>query len=340
MRVSRFLRILRWFLVPFAAFVICAPEAFAQDSVGRFQGRVFLEGTREGVAGATVRAEPPRFQPNGDPETIAVPVETVTDDNGRFALTWLRSGIWRVTASLEGLEDALVRIEVTQGETFKCTARQIQHCKEKIEVFMSKPRSAVERVLEGVADGLDTAQIKADLIAADEAYNRGEYQAAIDGYNGLLAIAPTLTALHLQIGTAHRALEEYEEALASYDRLLAADPDHPGVKDEIARTRLYMGDLGAADDLTAAAGGSGSREDLYTLGELEFSKGDAAAAAGWYEKAVAADPSWEKPVFKLGLVALNQGDIEGAKAQFQKVIDLAPNSEDGAQAKATLAALP
>ena len=75
-------------------------------------------------------------------------------------------------------------------------------------------------------------------------------------------------------------------------------------------------------------------------GEVAFQKGNVDDAAGWYKKSAAADPSWESPVFKLGMVALNRGDIEGAKVLFQKVIDLAPDSEEGAQAKATLAALP
>ena len=38
-------------------------------------------------------------------------------------------------------------------------------------------------------------------------------------------------------------------------------------------------------------------------------------------------------------VRINKGDIETAKVNFQKVIDIAPNSEDGAQAQATLSAL-
>ena len=82
MSVSSFLRILRWFLVPAAAFVICPPEAFAQEQ-GRLQGRVFIEGTRDPVEGAVVRLDPPMYQANGfDLETMAKTVETVTDSGG------------------------------------------------------------------------------------------------------------------------------------------------------------------------------------------------------------------------------------------------------------------
>ena len=40
------------------------------------------------------------------------------------------------------------------------------------------------------------------------------------------------------------------------------------------------------------------------------------------------------------LVALNKGDFEGAKEHFRRVVELDPNSEEGTQASATLAALP
>ena len=71
-------------------------------------------------------------------------------------------------------------------------------------------------------------------------------------------------------------------------------------------------------------GAAASPEDLYNLGEVAFGEGNVDVAAEWYEKSVAADPEWEPPVFKLALVALNRGDIEGAKVLFQKVLGPGP----------------
>ena len=148
-----------------------------------------------------------------------------------------------------------------------------------------------------------------------------------------------MTTLHQDVGDAHRALAEFDAAIAAYERYRAAAPDDEAVERKIARAQLLMGDLAAARDL-AAAGGDASPEDLYNLGEVAFSEGDIDAAAGWYEKSAAADPEWPPPVFKLGMVALNRGDIEGAKALFQQVVDIAPDSEEAAQAQGILAALP
>jgi outer membrane protein assembly factor BamD (BamD/ComL family) len=330
-------------LLPSAVLLAGAPPGFAQEQ-GSIQGRVFLEGTRNPVAGAVVRAEPPRFAPDGTRETLARPLETVTDANGRFALNWMRSGIWTTTVTIEGFEPSALRIEVTQGESHACSATQLRRCVQPIEFYLARLEPGADRTVERALGqaGLgsrELQQAKADLTAADAAYNRGDYRAAIDGYARLLAAWPQMTVLHQDIGDAHRALAEFEDALAAYERFLAAEPDDEAIMRKIARTKLLTGNLDAAQELAAAAG-SASREDLYNLGEVEFSNGNVDAAAAWYEKAAAADPAWPPPVLKLGLVALNRGDLARAKTLFQQVIKLAPDSEEGAQAKSMLEALP
>lgn len=342
MRFLCVLRVLSLFVVPVAVFSICAPEAFAQDS-GRLQGRVFIEGTRDPVAGALVYMDPPEYQPDGvTKETLAMPVETLTDDGGRFFFIYLRSGLWHVNVTAEGYFNDVGRLEVTQTRTMKCSATQERLCKAPIEFNLSPVKSdavlKVEAAFAGVEiPDFELEEAKLDLTAADDAYNAEDFRTAIDGYNKLVSDWPEWYLLHQEIGDSHRQLGEFAEALVSYERFLLAEPDNEVVQRKIPRTKLLMGDFGAAGDL---AEGAASREDFYNLGEVEFQKGETAAAADWYEKAVAADPTWEPPVFKLGVVALNQGDVEGAKARFQQVINLAPDSESGAQAKAMVAALP
>jgi len=335
-------RLFRLFLVPAAVFVLCAPEAFAQDS-GRLQGRVFVEGSRDPVEGAVVHLEPPIMQPDGfTRETLARPVETETDADGRFFFIYLRSGLWGVDITAEGYFNAVGRLEVTQTRTMRCSFTQQKFCKAPIEFYMPPVKSGSELRAEAALVEFDVPdyeldQAKLDLTAADDAYNAENFRTAIDGYSELISAWPDWYLLYQEIGDAHRQLGEFEEALASYERFLLAEPDNEAVNRKIPRTRLMMGDFEAAGEL---AEGAASREDFYNLGEVEFQKNNADVAAGWYEKAVAADPTWEQPVYKLGMVALNKGDIEGAKALFQQVLDMAPDSESGAQATAMLTALP
>ena len=92
---------------------------------------------------------------------------------------------------------------------------------------------------------------------------------------------------------------------------------------------------GAAGDDTGD-----SREELYNQGEAAFAVGDSAQAVEWFRKANERDLGWVKPLFKLGLVSLNLGDVDGAKRWFEEVVETAPSSPEGAQATAILGSLP
>ena len=319
-----FTHVYRGLLVIALLLAVAVPSAMAQNGSGRVNGRV-VDQAGEPIAGVAILAQAEGQRAGG----ISSEFEGTSDDNGRFSLLGFSSGPWTVSARIDGYEPQQASVNVTQ-------------------VGFRSVNFTLERILTGIEllvgtealQGLDVAALEADLDAANSAFDAADYDTAISGYTDLLSALPTLTYLHLNIGNAHRGKGEYEMALASYETL-SGDPERgEQVKVEIARTRLAMGDLDAASDIATSAGADASREDLYNLGEVDFARGDIDAAAGWYEKAAAVAPNWEKPWFKLALVSLNRGDVDTAKQHFQKVVDMAPNSEEGAQAQATLSALP
>ena len=83
-----------------------------------------------------------------------------------------------------------------------------------------------------------------------------------------------------------------------------------------------------------------SREELFNQGEAAFAAGYSAQAAEWYQKAHDRDRRWVKPLFKLGLVSLNLGDIKGAKQWFEQAVEADLGSPEGAQATTILGSLP
>ena len=303
----------------FAALLLgLAAPALAQS--GRMAGRVVDNETGDPIVGAQITIQKP-----GDDTR-----EAVTDDDGRFSLIGFASGQWQVYVKAEGYNDDLGNVNVTQSTS------------PAVDFRLNRVRHALVRALgEDAMEGLDPDEIEAELEAADAAFNAEDWDGAIAGYTSLMEKLPQLTNLYSQIGQAYRARGDYQQALEAFEARLAVEPDNQNVSADIARTKLAMGDFSAQEELTAAASGlDASREDLYNLGELEFAQGAVDAAAGWYEKAAMVDPSWALPVFKLALVALNKGDFEGAKEHFRRVVELDPNSEEGTQASATLAALP
>jgi len=305
------------FLVIMLAVGVLAPTVLAQGAI--FSG-VVVDEDGNPLPGATVVAEmadanPPRF-------------EQQTDENGRWSMIGLASGEWMVTVEAEGFHPSPGPIQLRFGVNPPST------------IDLNRIRHPLVVALGDEAfEGLDPDVIEQNLEAADAAYNDAQWQAAIDGYSEILEQLPIMNDLHMQIGIAHRQLENYDEAIGLFEQAREGDASlESEVEAEIARTRMAMGDFDAVGD--ALAGANSSREDLYNLGELEFAKGEVDTAAGWYEMAAAADPNWAKPLFKLALVALNKGDTETAKTFFAQVVDKEPDSEEAVQAQAVLSQLP
>jgi len=308
------------FLTLFAVLLAASTFAPGVSAQGALAGKILDEETEAPIVGALIVFENPSANP--------ARIEQTTDEEGGFTVLGMASGTWSIRPSAEGYEPRPGTIDV----------RQVRN--PAVEIFLKRLKHPLELALGSEAfEGLDPAAIGDELDAADAAYDSEEWDAALSGYDAVLAKLPVYTDLHLKRGNTLQEMEQYEDAIAAFEAGATANPQlRSQVDPAIARLRMQMGDFEGAEALLAS--GAGSREDLYNLGEVEFAKGDVDAAAGWYEKAAALDPTWAKPFFKLALVQLNKGDMEGAKAFFAQVVEKDPSSEEGTQAQATLDALP
>jgi tetratricopeptide (TPR) repeat protein len=202
----------------------------------------------------------------------------------------------------------------------------------------------------GALAGVNSKELQAELAAADQLYNSGQYDQAIAAYQAVLAKTPVLTALNLQIAQAYRmkasdaqkannkdeAQKSYDSAIAAYEQMLKADPKSDKAKIGIGMTNLEKGDLDAAEKTLdeAALTPGATKEVFYNLGEVKFAKAKNEDAIKAYERAAQMDPNWGKPVFALGKVSLNKGDKDGAIKYFEQVVTVDPMSPEAAQAKA------
>ena len=298
-----------------AVFVLAFAGAAAAQ-IGRVGGTV-KDDTGNPIKGATVMAENASSSPNSFTAT--------TDDKGRFSIIGLKAGRWVFTASAPGFETT------APGSLDVRTVGQPNPPLEfKLKKGSSGPTSALGT--------LAAKDLQAELASADNLYNSQRWDDAIAAYRAIMAKAPALSVINLQIAAAYRNKKEYDSAIAAYNELLKVDPNNDKAKIGIGMTNLEKGDLAAADDtLTRAAQGqSATREVYYNLGEVKFAKGQADDAAKWYQKASELDPSWGKPILKLALVQVNKGDKDGAIKLAEKVITADPTSTEAATAKALI----
>jgi Flp pilus assembly protein TadD len=299
-----------------AALLVAALAGTATAQTGRVGGVVKDEAGNP-IKGATVTAENPSASPSSFTAT--------TDDKGRFSIIGLKSGQWSFAAQAPGFGP----------EAGKLNVSTIGAPNPPLQFTMKKGGAAGPTSALGSAAAKD---LQADLQAADLLYNSGKYDESIAAYRQIMAKAPALSVINLQIAAAYRNKKEYDNAIAAYNDLLKVDPNSDKAIVGIGMTNLEKGDLKAAEDtLTRAAQGpKPTREVFYNLGEVKFAKGQTDEAAAWYQKAVDLDPTWGKPIFKLALVQLNKGDKDATIKMLEKVISADPTSQEAAQAKTVI----
>jgi Flp pilus assembly protein TadD len=288
-----------------------AGEAAAQN--GRVGG-IVRDDKGEPIKGATVTV---------DNESIGSSFTATTDEKGRFSIIGLRPGQWRVTAQAPGFGAEGGDMAVKSGSP-----------NPPVAFTMHRNGPAWNGAMAGIA----ARDLQAELTAADSLFNEKKWDEAVAAYRAIMVQVPALSVINLQIAAAFRSQKDYDAAITAYNALLTIDPNNEKAMVGIGMTNLERGDMKAAETtlLKAAEGRSAGREVLYSLGEVKSAESQTGEAVKWYEKANAADPSWGKPLYRLGMLAMNRGDKQNATRLLDKVIAVDPVSPESAMARVAL----
>jgi len=186
-----------------AGLVTClAASAFAQ---GRVRG-IVRDDDGNGISGATVTVES-FTSPNSRTVT--------TNGSGRFSFIGLSRGEWLFIIQADGFELVQGSANVSGGNSSI-----------RVQFTMEADRFNPPAPAAGVLAGLTARELIESLEQAEELFDRGEYDDAIDAYRSILDRSPALTTLSLQIGHAFREKQEPDQALAAYRMVLDADPSN------------------------------------------------------------------------------------------------------------------
>ncbi len=296
-----------------ALFMGWAGAAGAQ--VARVGGIVKDDGGQP-IKGASVRAE--------NPDAPLGSLTATTDDKGRFALIGLARGEWMFTAEAPGFQAQFAELNIVR------TGTPNPPLTFTLQKAIVRPPAGIE--------GVTAKDLQQQLAAADALYNQKKFEDAVGIYRTILTGAPSLTVVNLQIAAAYRNLKQYDKAVAAYTDLLKTEPDNQQAVVGIALANLDKGDVQAAEQaLTRAAGAPlANRDVFYNLAEIKVARNQTDEAVRWYQKAVDADTSWGKPLFKLGTIAMSKGDTESARKTMTRVIAIDPASPEAAQARTAL----
>ncbi len=308
-------RSLESFRALFAAALVLGCAASAAAQVARVAGFVKDEAGQP-IKGATIRAE--------NPDAPLGSLTAATDDKGRFAIIGLARGEWMFTAEAPGFQSQFTELNIVRTGT------------PLPPIVFAMPK-AVVRPPARVA-GLTAKDLQQQLGAADALFQQQKFEDAVGIYRSILRGAPSLSVVQLQIGAAYRSLKDYDKAIAAYNELIKAEPENAKAQLGLAMASMEKGDAQAAEQgLTRAAAGPGSNRDVfYSLGEIKSAKNQTDEAIGWYQKAAAADTSWGKPLYRLGTLAMNNGDKDGALKAMSQVVAVDPTSPEAEQARTAI----
>jgi tetratricopeptide (TPR) repeat protein len=162
---------------------------------------------------------------------------------------------------------------------------------------------------------------------AHQLYNEGQYDDAIDTLREGLGLYPHAVELHVGMGYARLAREEYAWARRAFEEAVALDPDHEDALAGLGEVLLKFGErtgaVGSFDRILAL----GFRDDhdlMLQIGRALFREGVLDQARRFFEVAITAHPDSADAAACVGYASHRLGDEGGALHWLRRALELDP----------------
>jgi tetratricopeptide (TPR) repeat protein len=296
-------------LLMLAAAIVLAVPAFAQDwkGMGRMEGKVTDEGGAV-IPNATVKLELP--------ERGGTTVKT--DQKGRWAIGGIAAGAWNVDFAADGYQPKSVQVRLPSESS------RLQ----PIEVKLAKATPA--------GPG---PEVQEALAKADAAYKEGRFPEARAEYGKLLSLLPDhAPRINQQIGFCYIQEKNYAKALEHLQLVLDAEPGNGQVRAIAAQAALEGGFVDRGRELLAGADETLVKDPdvFFNIGVNFLNAGQTEDAIKYFTKAVVLDPKYVDGYSRRALGYLQLGKTAESRADFQKVLELAPEGPQADLARKAL----
>ncbi|MBL0698501.1 tetratricopeptide repeat protein [Comamonas sp. JC664] len=154
----------------------------------------------------------------------------------------------------------------------------------------------------------------------------GLTQDAVKSFQKGLSIDPDDVDCLLGLVRAYLSTGASADAEGAVLRLLKVKPDHTEAQAHLAMLRAQAGNAEALESLKAlATAPTAGYFERFNLGSLLFERGDLAGARAAYESVLQLSPASTHVHFELGRIRLQQGEPDGAVSHFLRAAEGAPN---------------
>ncbi len=168
---------------------------------------------------------------------------------------------------------------------------------------------------------------------AHQLYNEGQYDEALDVLREGLTIYPNAVELHIGVGYAYHAREEYAWARRSFEEALVLDPEHEDALAGLGETLLKFGQQEAAlrsFRRTLELGYEDDIELMLQVGRALFREGLIEESREYFETAARQTPDSAEAVSCIGYAQHRLGDDDAAIATLRKALKI---DEDHTEAR-------
>jgi tetratricopeptide (TPR) repeat protein len=292
--------------IAIALFALAVPAA-AQDwkGMGRMEGKL-LDPDGKPIAEATVKLD---LSGRGG-------TTLKTDKKGKWAIGGIAAGVWNLDFEAPGYPVKKVSITLpSEGERIP-----------PVEVKLDKPAGPPPELVEAIEKG-------------NEAYKAGRWTEARTEYEKLLALRPDLApTLRMQIARCYSQEGNYEKELEVLQQQLDASPGDANLITLMAQEALKGGMLDRGMGLLQKIDESTVKDPdvFFNIAVLLLNQQKPEEAVTYLTKSITVDPAFTDGYFQRGLAYLQLQKIPESKADFQKVLELAPEGPQAETAKKAL----
>ncbi|HSF15943.1 MAG TPA: tetratricopeptide repeat protein [Vicinamibacteria bacterium] len=275
-----------------------------QAELATFRGRV-VDVDGKPIADATVTLED---------QTMGGTITVETNDKGSFYRRGLRPSEYKLTITKEGYMDLEVPLQFRAGE-------------EKREEFQ----------MVAAMSGAEAAFQK-----GIEAFNAGEFEAAIEAFEEVTRLSPETPEGHTNLALAYIQVEKMPEAIQELEKAAELSADfRTWAQLAMAYVRVDRLQAAARSFETALGKEHDPRDPIayecwMALGSLYFADNRVGDAVTAYENALSIDSGSAEALVALGKCQFNLRDMDKARQYFQRTIDTAPSSPQAEEARAFL----
>ena len=162
---------------------------------------------------------------------------------------------------------------------------------------------------------------------AHQLYNEGQYDEAIDTLREGLSLYPHAVELHVGMGYARLAREEFAWARRAFEEARGLDPDHEDTLAGLGEVLLKFGERAAAlacFDRVLALGFQDDHDLMLQIGRALFREGALDHARRFFEGALRAQPDSADAAACVGYAAHRLADEGGSLHWLRRALELDP----------------